>query len=63
MVLPSAFLPTRKGSGPFFDAAASWRDMRPEPVLVVVGEGPLEAELKSQAAQAEARRPVPGPPR
>jgi glycosyltransferase involved in cell wall biosynthesis len=25
--------------------------MRPEPVLVIVGEGPLEAELKSQAAR------------
>ena len=44
-------LAAQKGFGTLLEAAACWRDMRPEPLLVIVGEGPLEAELKSQAAR------------
>jgi glycosyltransferase involved in cell wall biosynthesis len=43
-------LAAQKGFGTLLTAAAQWRDIRPEPVLVIVGEGPLEAELKGQAA-------------
>jgi glycosyltransferase involved in cell wall biosynthesis len=50
-VLAVGRLAAQKGFGTLLEAAAYWRDMRPEPVLVIVGEGPLEAELKSQAAR------------
>jgi glycosyltransferase involved in cell wall biosynthesis len=60
MVLAVGRLAAQKGFGTLLDAAASWRDMRPEPVLVVVGEGPLEAELKSQAARLKLDVRFPG---
>jgi glycosyltransferase involved in cell wall biosynthesis len=50
VVLAVGRLAPQKGFGILLQAAASWRDIRPEPVLVIVGQGPLEAELKSQAA-------------
>jgi len=50
-VLAVGRLAAQKGFGTLLEAAASWRNMRPEPELVIVGEGPLEAELKSQAAR------------
>ena len=60
MVLAVGRLAAQKGFGTLLDAAASWRDMRPEPVLVIVGEGPLEAELKSQAARLKLDVRFPG---
>jgi len=50
VVLAVGRLAPQKGFGTLLDAASRWRDMAPEPVLVIVGEGPLEADLKSQAA-------------
>ena len=50
VVLAVGRLAPQKGFGTLLDAASRWRDMTPEPVLVIVGEGPLEADLKSQAA-------------
>jgi len=50
-VLAVGRLAAQKGFGTLLDAAASWRDMRPEPLLVIVGDGPLEAGLTSQAAR------------
>jgi len=50
MVLAVGRLAAQKGFGTLIEAAARWRDIRPEPVLVIAGEGPLEAELKEQAA-------------
>jgi glycosyltransferase involved in cell wall biosynthesis len=50
-VLAVGRLAAQKGFGILLEAAACWRDMRPGPLLVIVGEGPLEAELKSQAAR------------
>jgi len=50
VVLAVGRLAAQKGFGTLLEAAARWRDLRPEPVLVIVGEGPLEAELKAQAA-------------
>jgi glycosyltransferase involved in cell wall biosynthesis len=50
VVLAVGRLAPQKGFGLLLDAAACWRDARPEPLLVMVGEGPLEAELKDRAA-------------
>jgi glycosyltransferase involved in cell wall biosynthesis len=50
VVLAVGRLAPQKGFGTLLDAASRWRDMAPEPVLVIVGEGPLEADLKRQAA-------------
>jgi glycosyltransferase involved in cell wall biosynthesis len=48
-VLAVGRLAAQKGFGTLLEAAACWRDLQPEPLLVIVGEGPLEAELKNQA--------------
>ena len=50
VVLAAGRLAAQKGFGTLLEAAAMWRDLRPEPLLVIAGEGPLEAALKSQAA-------------
>ncbi|HEY6297783.1 MAG TPA: glycosyltransferase [Streptosporangiaceae bacterium] len=50
VVLAVGRLAAQKGFGTLLEAAARWRDIRPEPVLIIAGEGPLEAELKEQAA-------------
>jgi glycosyltransferase involved in cell wall biosynthesis len=60
IVLAVGRLATQKGFGTLLEAAASWRDMQPEPELVIVGEGPLEAELKSQAARLRLDARFPG---
>jgi glycosyltransferase involved in cell wall biosynthesis len=51
LVLAAGRLAAQKGFGTLLDAAAGWRDLRPEPLLVIAGEGPLEASLKIQAAR------------
>ena len=51
LVLAAGRLATQKGFGTLLEAAAGWRDLRPEPLLVIAGEGPLEASLKNQAAR------------
>jgi len=51
VVLAVGRLATQKGFSTLLEAAALWADLRPAPLLVIVGEGPLEAELKSQAAR------------
>jgi glycosyltransferase involved in cell wall biosynthesis len=50
----------QKGFGTLLEAAARWRDIKPEPVLVIVGEGPLDARLKSQAAALHLDARFPG---
>ncbi|HYB48935.1 MAG TPA: glycosyltransferase [Streptosporangiaceae bacterium] len=50
VVLAVGRLAPQKGFGVLLDAAARWRDIRPEPLLVIVGEGPLEAGLRERAA-------------
>jgi len=50
VVLAAGRLAAQKGFGTLLQAAASWRDLRPEPLLVIAGDGPLGAALKSQAA-------------
>ena len=51
LLLAAGRLAAQKGFGTLLEAAAGWRDLRPEPLLVIAGEGPLEASLKSQAAR------------
>lgn len=50
MVLAAGRLAPQKGFGTLLEAAARWQDIEPEPVLVIAGEGPLEAALKGHAA-------------
>jgi glycosyltransferase involved in cell wall biosynthesis len=51
LVLAAGRLAPQKGFGTLLEAAAGWRDLRPEPLLVIAGEGPLEGSLKSQAGR------------
>jgi glycosyltransferase involved in cell wall biosynthesis len=60
LVLAVGRLAPQKGFGTLLEAASSWRDIKPEPVLVIVGEGPLEARLKSQAAALHLDARFPG---
>jgi glycosyltransferase involved in cell wall biosynthesis len=50
LVLAAGRLAAQKGFGTLLDAAAGWHDLEPEPLLVIAGEGPLEAELRARAA-------------
>ncbi len=50
VVLAVGRLAAQKGFGLLLDAAARWSDIQPRPLLVIVGEGPLAARLRSQAA-------------
>jgi glycosyltransferase involved in cell wall biosynthesis len=49
IVLAAGRLAPQKGFGVLIEAAARWRDIQPAPRLVIVGDGPLDAELKAQA--------------
>jgi glycosyltransferase involved in cell wall biosynthesis len=51
VVLAVGRLAAQKGFGTLLEAAARWRGIMSKPLLVIVGEGPLEAELKRQAAR------------
>lgn len=53
IVLAVGRLAAQKGFGLLLDAAALWRDMQPEPLLVIVGQGPLAAELQARAASLQ----------
>jgi glycosyltransferase involved in cell wall biosynthesis len=50
VVLAVGRLAAQKGFGVLLEAAARWRDTRPEPLLVIAGQGPLAAGLESRAA-------------
>ncbi len=50
VVLAVGRLAAQKGFGLLLEAASRWRDLTPEPLLVIAGEGPLRAELAAQAA-------------
>ncbi len=52
MVLGAGRLAPQKGFATLLAAAASWQDMDPAPRVVIAGEGPLDAELRQQAAAA-----------
>jgi glycosyltransferase involved in cell wall biosynthesis len=51
LVLAAGRLAAQKGLGTLLEAASLWRDLQPEPLLVIAGEGPLAAGLKAQAAR------------
>lgn len=51
LVLGVGRLAAQKGFGGLLEAAARWGDIQPPPQVVIVGEGPLAAELKNQAAR------------
>jgi glycosyltransferase involved in cell wall biosynthesis len=50
IVLAVGRLAGQKGLGTLLEAAASWRDMAPEPLLLIAGDGPLAAQLRARAA-------------
>jgi glycosyltransferase involved in cell wall biosynthesis len=50
-VLAAGRLAAQKGFATLLEAAARWRDIRPEPLLVIAGEGPLAGDLKARAAR------------
>jgi glycosyltransferase involved in cell wall biosynthesis len=50
VVLAAGRLTAQKGFGTLLDAAASWRDMDPAPLLLIAGDGPLSDELRARAA-------------
>jgi glycosyltransferase involved in cell wall biosynthesis len=51
LVLAAGRLAAQKGFATLLEAAARWRDIRPEPLLVIAGEGPLAGDLKAQAVR------------
>ena len=60
IVLAVGRLAAQKGFGTLIEAAGRWRDIRPEPLLVIVGEGPLGDGLKAQAARLRLDARFPG---
>jgi glycosyltransferase involved in cell wall biosynthesis len=60
MVLAAGRLTAQKGFGTLLTAAAAWRDMNPEPLLVIAGEGPLSARLRAQAVALGVTARFPG---
>ena len=60
IVLGVGRLVPQKGFGTLLAAAASWRDMTPEPLVIVAGDGPLAAGLRRQAASLGVAARFPG---
>jgi glycosyltransferase involved in cell wall biosynthesis len=60
IVLAAGRLAPQKGFGLLLDAAARWADLRPEPLLVIAGDGPLAAGLRSRAAALQLTVHFPG---
>jgi glycosyltransferase involved in cell wall biosynthesis len=52
VVLGAGRLAAQKGFGTLLEAAVCWRDMDPEPLVVIAGEGPLDGELRRRATAA-----------
>jgi len=50
LVLAVGRLTGQKGFGTLLQAAAGWRDMVPQPLLLIAGDGPLAARLRAEAA-------------
>jgi len=60
VVFAAGRLAPQKGFGVLLDAAARWRDLEPQPRLVIAGDGPLAAELQARAASLGVRAEFPG---
>jgi glycosyltransferase involved in cell wall biosynthesis len=50
VVLAAGRLAPQKGFGTLLEAAVSWRDLEPSPLVVIAGDGPLAANLRARAA-------------
>jgi glycosyltransferase involved in cell wall biosynthesis len=50
VVFAAGRLAAQKGFGVLLEAAASWRDLEPMPLVVIAGDGPLAGELRARAA-------------
>jgi glycosyltransferase involved in cell wall biosynthesis len=50
VVLAAGRLAGQKEFGTLLQAAAAWRGMAPDPLLLIAGDGPLSAELRAKAA-------------
>lgn len=51
VVLGAGRLAPQKGFGVLLEAAATWRDLDPAPLVVVAGDGPLGGALRARAAE------------
>jgi len=60
VVFAAGRLAPQKGFGVLLDAAARWRDLEPEPRLVIAGDGPLAGDLKARAASLGVPAEFPG---
>lgn len=50
VVFTAARLTAQKGLDVLLEAAASWRDLDPMPLVVIAGDGPLARELRARAS-------------
>ena len=50
LVLAVGRLAPQKGFATLLQAAATWRDLRPVPLVAIAGEGPLAGALRARAA-------------
>ena len=60
VVLAAGRLAPQKGFGVLLEAAARLRDLEPEPLLVIAGDGPLAGELRAAAASLGVPAEFPG---
>jgi glycosyltransferase involved in cell wall biosynthesis len=49
VVFAAGRLAGQKGFGVLLEAAAGWRDLKPMPLVVIAGEGPLSRDLRARA--------------
>jgi glycosyltransferase involved in cell wall biosynthesis len=49
VVLAAGRLTAQKGFGTLLAAASSWQDLKPKPLLLIAGAGPLAGELRARA--------------
>ena len=60
VVFAAGRLVAQKGLDVLLEAAASWRDLDPVPLMVIAGDGPLAGELRARAAALGAPAVFPG---
>jgi glycosyltransferase involved in cell wall biosynthesis len=60
LVLAVGRLVAQKGFDTLLEAAATWRDMEPRPLLMIAGDGPLAAGLRAKAAALGVDAAFPG---
>ena len=54
VVFAAGRLAAQKGFEVLLEAAASWRDLAPMPLVVIAGDGPLARRLRARAAELDA---------